>query len=148
MSKILYLPEETLTIHCRFITGQPYPPSQCSRKTNLSSLNALKQDRGKSRGQHPANWDFFLKSLHKQLKNHTILKEIPMGSLTSNLSDTAHIYYMQITMLYMSHVPDLILTIPRDTISTPILQPRNLKSQKIKCRPKGLHFRGAEWELE
>ena len=148
MSKILYLPEETLTIHCRFITGQPYPPSQCSRKTNLSSLNALKQD-GQIQGPSTQPTEiFFFKSLHKQLKNHTILKEIPMGSLTSNLSDTAHIYYMQITMLYMSHVPDLILTIPRGTISTPILQPRNLKSQKIKCRPKGLHFRGAEWELE
>ena len=30
------------------------------------------------------------KNLHKHLKNHTILKEIPMGSLTSNLSDTAN----------------------------------------------------------
>ena len=81
------------------------------------------------------------KNLHKHLKNHTTLKEIPMGSLTSNLSDTAHIYYMPNTMLYMLHVPYLILTIPRGTISTPILQSRNLKSQKIKCRPKGLHLK-------
>lgn len=86
-------------------------------------------------------------SLQTFFKSYHLKKKIPKGSLTPNLSNTAHKHLLCVRH-YAYHTLYLILAILWGTISILILQLKNLNSRKVKYIPMVTHVRAAEQGME